>query len=939
MKNKRHNKLKTKLKALVDIKGDEAGQTFFMFAYYFLVIASHTIVKAIRDALFLDTIGAEQLPYVYIGIALIAGFVMPFYARVARITGRRRLMIGSNVFFVANILVFWWLFSYKWAWLSYMLYIWASIFSAVSTVQFWLVANDIFNPRQAKRLFGVIVSGGTLGGILAGGVSRGIVNIIGTENLFFATAVLLLACVPIIRRVTEQESVTQAAIGRSGKGAFALIRKSKHLTLLTTIIGVTVLATTLIDFQFKSIVQQTYTEKDALTGFFGSYYAYINIITILLQLLVTGQVFKRFGVGVAILMMPIGLSLGSCAILFYPALWAAVFLKTCDDSFSFSVHKSGLEVLYIPVSSAVKDKTKAFIDVVVERASRGIGGLMLLLLTSVFALDVSQLSIFVLIFLGMWIFFGVRLKKEYIASVEARIQKQSLNADAFTGKMDSSTIDQLLQILDSQNDRQILYALGLLQDVKSPQLVQRLQPLLHHPSPQVKMQTLRMLFDIGAPHLTPQIEALLTEDEDEDVQAEAMHYVCVYGGEPPLQKLRSFLTHADYRMKGAAITCIINYGGNEERALLSQDLIEPMLHETGTHRTAARLEAAKALRGFDADSSLQNYLLDLLNDDALEVVKGAIVSAGRIRRLDFVPFLIEKLCNSTTRVLAREALASYGPTVLEPLTHKLTDEHTPILLRLHIPRVLGLIKHQDSVDVLLENLNQDDIELRYKMIKALGKLRASQASIAARRAVPLQFDAERVEGYLEAELKSYYHLWMILTTQNEEYGRSKGNVLCPYSPFLKRALKEVLELLKEMIFRLLGLIYPPDSIYIAYRGVTSRNQGVRRVFAEELLDIILKRRHVRLKQMLFPIIVDSPQEAEVQNALAHWDLSPLTRQEGIAALITGKDIWLKACALYTVGEEGIGELAEHVQNDRENSHPLVRESAELAWRKLRSYEG
>ena len=150
---------KREVKSLVDIRRDEIGQTFLMFAYNFLIIASHTIVKSIRSALFIHQVGADKLPYVYIGIALIAGVVMQGYARLAQATRRSRLIIGSNLFFISNILIFWWLFHYEWSRLSYGLYIWAGIFSAVSVSQFWLMANDIFNPRQAKRLFGFILSG------------------------------------------------------------------------------------------------------------------------------------------------------------------------------------------------------------------------------------------------------------------------------------------------------------------------------------------------------------------------------------------------------------------------------------------------------------------------------------------------------------------------------------------------------------------------------------------------------------------------------------------------------------------------------------------------------------------------------------------------------------------------------------------------------------
>lgn len=267
---------KNKIRSLVDIKRDEISQTSLMFAYNFLIIASHIIVKSLRDALFIHQVGADKLPYVYIGIAIVAGIVMQGYARLARAVRRKQLIIGINLFFIVNVMIFWWLFQYEWLWLSYALYIWAGIFSAVSIVQFWLIANDIFNPRQAKRLFGFILSGGTLGGILAGVVSRGIVNIIGTENLFLVVVAQLLGCAIIMRQITFQESAPLSsesarvsARSQDGESAFASIRKNKHLVLLAMIISVTVLATTLVDFQFKNIIQRSYETKDALTGFFG----------------------------------------------------------------------------------------------------------------------------------------------------------------------------------------------------------------------------------------------------------------------------------------------------------------------------------------------------------------------------------------------------------------------------------------------------------------------------------------------------------------------------------------------------------------------------------------------------------------------------------------------------------------------------------------------
>ena len=445
------------------------------------------------------------------------------------------------------------------------------------------VLADRKRNLQAKRLLGFVLSGGTLGAILGGVLSRGLVNIISTENLFLIPVAQLLGCAIIATQINFQgaamgDNSREASPDQDITGAFTLIRKNKHLALLAMIIGVTVVATTLVDFQFSNIIKETYKTKDALTGFFGSYYAYISAITVLFQLLVTGRLLKRFGVGVAILVMPAGLFLGSATILFQPVLWAAILAKTCDDIFSPSINKWGTEILYIPIPNVVKSKTKTFIDVAVERTSKGIGGLLLLFLTLVGSLNIRQLSIPTLAFLVVWVLLCIRIYREYIASIEASLQKGSLDIDSLAVDLsDSATMNHLLPLFTSGNERQIIYALGLLQDVRdanNPELIESIQSLCHHSSPEVRALALRVLFNnAGAMDEAPRthIETLL-EDESEEVRTEAMRYISVYGEVSTTEKLSSFLAHSDYKTRSAAIACITRYGGDEERALLTQEL-------------------------------------------------------------------------------------------------------------------------------------------------------------------------------------------------------------------------------------------------------------------------------------------------------------------------------------------------------------------------------
>jgi len=401
------------------------------------------------------------------------------------------------------------------------------------------------------------------------------------------------------------------------------------------------------------------------------------------------------------------------------------------------------------------------------------------------------------------------------------------------------------------------------------------------------------------------------QDDNEEVRTEAMHYICTYGEAEYNQKLQSFLVHPDYRMKSAAIACIAQYGGDRERALITRQLIEQMLSEKGDYRKLARLGAAKALGVMEQESDVRQYLLELFDDEDVHVVRQAILSAGKTKIPELAPVLLESLDNPVIKVAAREALAAYGQEILDTLVHKMTDQQTPISIRRQIPKVISMIPHQDSVDALLEHLDQDEMDMRDKVIRALSELRQVHSNV--------HFDSNLVESHITEHIKEYYRLSIMLDAQN-------GND----SYLLRRALKERLELLEDMIFRLLGLIHTPESMRNAYRGVTSHNARIR-ANAVELLDNVLNR---NVKRMLFPIVDDSPRTGFMQKAYTLWAMETMMDKEALTLLISSRDNWLKACALYTAGEKRVIEVQEYVKEACGSSSILVRESAELAWKKL-----
>ena len=169
-----------------------------------------------------------------------------------------------------------------------------------------------------------------------------------------------------------------------------LIRGSRHLTMLTAILGITVIVESFVDYQLKFLSSQAFDSQDQLTSFFGTLFAYLGVASLLFQVFLTGRILKRFGVGASILFMPVSLFAGSIVLAIFPSLWAGGFLKISDGSFRYSIHRSGIELLYLPVPMSVKNQVKGFIDMFIDRFGRGIAGLLLILFSRVLPLSISR---------------------------------------------------------------------------------------------------------------------------------------------------------------------------------------------------------------------------------------------------------------------------------------------------------------------------------------------------------------------------------------------------------------------------------------------------------------------------------------------------------------------------------------------------------------------
>src|SRR5229473_2338754 len=389
---------------VLNIQPGDLGRGILLCACLFLIMSSYVTGRVARDALFLARFQAVQLPYADIASALLVGIVVVGYVRLGQRTSLRNLLVGSQFFFATNCVLFWALAHYYHpAWLYPAFYVWVGLFGVLAPTQVWTLANYLLTTREAKRIFGMVGGGAILGAIFAGYLSKTVAKALGTESLLLGMALLLLICAVLMGTVWQgwksrladsgETAAGDKGIGqRDLQGSMRLVLSSPYLRAIAAVICLASFVTTLTGWQFKAVAKQFLVNKDALAILFGNFYLYAGILGLLFQLLLTTRVLRRFGIGTMLFVLPTAVMVGSAGLLIWGTLASAIALKGSDQILRYSLDKSAVELLYLPLPHSLKLRAKWFIDTVVWRLGDGLAGVTVLIFATYLHVAARQIS-------------------------------------------------------------------------------------------------------------------------------------------------------------------------------------------------------------------------------------------------------------------------------------------------------------------------------------------------------------------------------------------------------------------------------------------------------------------------------------------------------------------------------------------------------------------
>jgi ATP:ADP antiporter, AAA family len=912
------------LHRVLNIDPEDLGRGLLLSSCLFLVISCYVIGKVARDALFLARFQAVQLPYADIASGIFVGFVVAGYLRLGRYTSLRILLVASQLFFAANCAAFWMIAHfYHPAWLYPVFYIWVGIFGVLAPTQVWTLANYLLTTREAKRVFGMVGGGAILGWVFAGFVSKSVARAFGTESLLLWMAPLLVISSVLIHaasktgkfELTESRKPPAETSGDEQKdvqGSLRLVLSSKYLRALAAVICISSFVTTLTGWQFKAIAKDLFVSKDSLAVFFGDFYFYAGILAFVFQLLLTTRFLRRFGIGTMLFVLPLTVLLGSSALLIWGTIAAVAFLKGSDQVLRYSLDRSTVELLYLPLAHHVKLQAKWFIDTVVWRLGDGLAGVVVLIFATYLQFAPQQLSWIVLLLIAGWmtaVFVGGR---QYLGVLQESISQHRLSAEQSSAlALDRSTSELLASNLSVSDSKEILYALNFfeVERARTPHPV--IRNLLQHPCGEVRQRALAILSASGDKSILPTVEVML-KDREISVRTEAMLYLVHHAHVDPLLLLQGLSEFEDFSVR-SAVAAYLARPGEAQNLPAAQTILEEMTGEEGEAGQKTRQEAAR-LAGILPDS-FDPLLSRLLRDPSSEVVREAIRSVGMLRKEDSAAKLLKLLPDRMFHEEAAHALVTFGESIVGLLGDHLGDPSVPRKERREIPAVLAGIGTAAAAQVLLENVMESDTTLRFKVISALNKVHRDHPGIA--------LDFQMLETVLAAEILGHYRTYQIMEAISGP-GSADDTVI--------KALTESVRHELERIFRLLGLLYPRVDLHAVYLGLQSRDKTVYDN-ALEFLDNVLKS---QLRVTLVPLLdgrVTPKQRAQLADRLVRTKLE--NREQAVSELVSSEDPWLKSCGAYAIGLLQMNSLAGELDRCLSHADPLLRETARAAKLRLK----
>ena len=806
-----------------DLSATERTRLFYVVIAFMCVTSGALVARTVGDTLFLSRFALNDLSYMYVGTALVVCAVSFVYSLFVRHHPISWLIGFSCLVFISALILLRFALGHPWGGFRIAAYFMGDLVVNVPMMLFWSFAALLFNPRDAKRLFGFIGAGGTVACILTGALIKPFTRYWGAENLLLLVAGYLLIFLISVWRLAKLQSpnlqspnsATSKKQSNTGK-YYAQLTSTPQVRSLVLLILTATTALTLVDYQFKAGAQTNYP-PDQLAGFFGNFYSASSIVALLIQLFLVQHILQKGGVFLALSLLPIGVIIGTLGTMLSTQFGWIITTKFIIQTLLFTVDMAAVQMLYLGIPVQTRSQARAFIDGIAKPIAIALTGLVLIGASHFFALYQLALGGF---FASLcWLWFSRRNYTSYVAALIDSLGSRRFDFSQETSGINDKTLEaHIRQSLREAPDDELIYLVGMVSDLDEVDWTPEFRTLIKRDLPGVKIEALHHLRQNGDESDLTEILPLLTH-EDHRVRAAAIPTLAKLGGQEIIPKLEPALKDNASEVRSAAIATLIDSGDLDyllEAGIVLKDMLQ------SRHKTE-RIAAAQAIEMIQS-ADLLKPVIGLLQDEDPDVRLAALQSAKNHIDPRLIPVVITLLADREVAPRTAEILPHFGTETIDHLVPylELREAEGAFEGAHHIPDIMAAIGDRRVLPALEAAARTTDIFLRSRIIKAYAKLIETAPSLK-----PYQ---DHLYQLIQNELDA--------TRRRNQQRHAFSEI--PGKELLTSALEEARKNHIQNAFLLLDVCHPTVDLQ-SVLGSLSHTEGADRANALEILDNVLSK--------------------------------------------------------------------------------------------------
>jgi len=519
---------------------DEETAVFGWTVLLLLLLSAATVIpNNYAETAFLKRFGVKHLPVIYmLNSALTFIFMGLLGGVMARLPGIR-LLTYMLFFFAASIAAFRFLIPLEIDLLYPVLYILKAQYVILIGLLFWNLANDLFNTRQAKRLFPLIAAGGAIGTILGSVVTPVLAGLLAMDNLTLVYGILMALAALVVAKMGARfptlvivgekpaKSESKPSVLNQFQDVRGLMKKSDLVWILILLTLIPNVIIPVLNYQFNFAIDGQFGTEEGLVSFFGYFRSFMSLVSLLLLLFVS-KAYSRWGLAVALMFHPLNYALVFIAFLVQFNVFSAIYARLSTTVIRTTLNKPVTDILMGVFPVSYRAALRPFLRGTIVRIGLFAGSGIILVAGHFF--HPKYLSLVMLPLVIAWLFTTLYLKRHYariLADLMAEnvLDLKALEPDAakhlFKGR---ETQKRLMDSFLAERSPQALWYAQVLNSLAVPDLDEAILAVIGKHDNHTRIRLLELLSNrAGGKAVT--VLAKYTRGDDRTLAAAALQTV------------------------------------------------------------------------------------------------------------------------------------------------------------------------------------------------------------------------------------------------------------------------------------------------------------------------------------------------------------------------------------------------------------------------------